>query len=78
MNNKNGIGDLFQQETKYIRGKLSGGPLNWGAKPKTYKTYSASPKIKLDDPEVNGGMPFWEAIQARQSILYMSVVGHPQ
>ncbi len=65
---KKGIGDLFQQETKYIRGKLSGGPLIWSAKPKTYKTYPAAPKIKLDDPEVNGGMPLWEAIQARQSI----------
>lgn len=68
MNEKKGIGDLFQQETKYIRGKLSGGPLNWSVKPKTYKTYPAAPKFKLDDPEVNGGMPFWDAIQARQSI----------
>ena len=68
MNKKKGIGDLFQQETKYIRGKLSGGPLIWSAKPKTYKTYPASPKIKLDKPEVKGGMPLWEAIQIRQSI----------
>jgi SagB-type dehydrogenase family enzyme len=62
------IGDFFQQETKYIRGKLLGGPLIWSAKPKTYKTYPDSPKIELDDPEVNGGMPLWEAIQSRQSI----------
>ena len=68
MNEKKGIGDLFQQETKYIRGKLSGVPLIWSAKPKTYKTYPASPKIKLDKPEVKGGMPLWEAIQIRQSI----------
>jgi SagB-type dehydrogenase family enzyme len=65
---KKGIGDLFQKETKYIRGKLSGGPLLWNAKPKTYKTYSDRPKVKLDAPEVKGGMPIWEAIQARQSI----------
>lgn len=66
--NKKGIGDLFQQETKYFRGKLSGGPLIWSAKPKTYKTYPSTPKIELDNPEVKGGMPLWEAIQKRQSI----------
>jgi len=66
--NKKGIGDLFQQETKYIRGKLSGGALIWSAKPKTYKTYPASSKIKLDKPDVKGGMPLWEAIQTRLSI----------
>jgi SagB-type dehydrogenase family enzyme len=65
---KKGIGDLFQQETKYIRGKLSGGPLIWSAKPKTYKTYPAQSKIKLDNPELKGGMPLWEAIQTRLSI----------
>ncbi len=68
MTDKKGIGDLFQQETKYLRGKLSGGPLIWSAKPKTYKIYSASSKIKLDKPELKGGMPLWEAIQNRQSI----------
>jgi SagB-type dehydrogenase family enzyme len=68
MMEKKGIGDLFQQETKYIREKLSGGPLIWSAKPKTYKTYPASSKIKLDKPDVKGGMPLWEAIQTRLSI----------
>jgi SagB-type dehydrogenase family enzyme len=62
------IGDLFQQETKYIRGKLSGGPLVWSTKPKTYKTYPDSPKIKLDNPDVEGGKPLWETIRDRQSI----------
>lgn len=65
---KQGIGELFQKETKYIRGKLSGGPLIWSARPKTYKTYPDSPKIELDKPEVAGGMPLWEAIRTRQSI----------
>ncbi|MGD9347269.1 MAG: SagB/ThcOx family dehydrogenase [Candidatus Aminicenantes bacterium] len=68
MDNKKDIGNLYQQETKYIRGKLSGGPLIWSAKPKTYKTYPDSPKTELEDPEVAGGMPIWEAIQTRQSI----------
>lgn len=68
MNNKKGVGDLFQQETKYIRGKLSGGPLNWSIKPKIYKTYPDSPKVKLDNPDLEGGRPLWEVIRARQSI----------
>jgi SagB-type dehydrogenase family enzyme len=68
MDNKKEVGALFQRETKYIRGKLSGGPLLWSEKPKTYKTYPDSPKIELDDPDVRGGMPLWEAIRTRQSI----------
>ena len=65
---KKSIGDLFQQETKYIRGKLPGGPLIWSAKPKTYKTYPAAAKIELDTPALEGGMPLWEAIRSRLSI----------
>lgn len=68
MTAKKGIGDLFQQETKYHRGKLPGGPLIWSAKPKTYKIYATSPRIELDTPELKGGMPLWEVIQTRQSI----------
>jgi SagB-type dehydrogenase family enzyme len=65
---KKDIGEIFQQETKYIRGKLPGGPLIWSAKPKTYKTYTASSKIELDTPDLEGGMPLWEAIRTRLSI----------
>jgi SagB-type dehydrogenase family enzyme len=65
---KKDIGEIFQQETKYIRGKLPGGQLIWSAKPKTYKTYTASSKIELDTPDLEGGMPLWEAIRTRLSI----------
>ena len=45
---KKDIGELFQRETKYHRGKLSGGPLLWHAQPDPYKHYPSSPKIKLE------------------------------
>jgi SagB-type dehydrogenase family enzyme len=69
---KKGSGDIFQKDTKYLRGKLSGGPLLWQAKPETYKDYPSSPRIKLDPPEGKGGMPLWEAIKERRSVRNFS------
>jgi SagB-type dehydrogenase family enzyme len=69
---KTGAGDLFQKETKYIRGKLGGGPLLWHARPEAYKLYPQSPKIKLEPPKKEGGMPLWEAISHRRSIRNFS------
>ena len=65
---KESIGDRFQRETKYFRGKLSGGPLLWQTKPETYKDYPSAPKITLDLPLREGGMPLWEAIESRRSV----------
>jgi SagB-type dehydrogenase family enzyme len=63
-----GPGERFQEETKYTRGKLPGGPLIWSAKPKTYKTYPDAPRVALDPPDREGGVPLWQAIAHRQSI----------
>ncbi|MGD2294375.1 MAG: SagB/ThcOx family dehydrogenase [Candidatus Aminicenantes bacterium] len=65
---KKGIGDRFQKETKYLRGKLSGGPLLWFSRPETYKNYPSAPKIKLGPPEKKGGLPLWEVIRLRHSV----------
>jgi len=65
---KSGKGDIFQKETKYYRGKLSGGYIQWQRKPETYKSYPSSPKIKLEAPQDQGGMSLWEAIKRRRSI----------
>jgi SagB-type dehydrogenase family enzyme len=65
---KKGIGDLFQKETKYLRGKLGGGPLLWQSQPETYKRYPQAPKFKLKIPEKDGGMPLWQAINRRRSV----------
>jgi SagB-type dehydrogenase family enzyme len=66
------IGDLFQQKTKYHRGKLSGGPLLWHQKPETYKSYPDSPKIPLDPIKNFEGEPFWQVIRERKSIRNFS------
>lgn len=63
-----GPGDLFQETTKYARGKLPGGPLVWSAKPQTYKTYPDAPRITLDPPVKEGGLPIWNVIKHRQSV----------
>ena len=63
-----GIGDRFQQETKYFRGKLGGGPLRWDLKPDTYKTYPDAPRTALDPPELTGEASLWQLLQKRQSV----------
>jgi SagB-type dehydrogenase family enzyme len=65
---KKGIGDLFQEKTKYQRGKLPGGYLIWHTKPETYKRYPSAPRIKLSVPDKEGGMPLFEAVQNRRSL----------
>ncbi|UCE42511.1 MAG: SagB/ThcOx family dehydrogenase [Candidatus Aminicenantes bacterium] len=65
---KETIGDLFQKETKYIRGKLSGRPLLWHKKPKAYKKYPKAPKISLEIPSAEGGAPIWTTIAKRRSV----------
>lgn len=64
---KQGVGEIFQEETKYIRGKLGGGFLDWRKKPETYKTYPSVPRVKLAPPQTDGGMPLWQAIRQRRS-----------
>jgi SagB-type dehydrogenase family enzyme len=66
MNEK--IGDLFQKETKYVRGKLSGRSLLWHKKPKTYKHYPDAPKIQLEPPPKDGGESLWATIAKRRSV----------
>jgi SagB-type dehydrogenase family enzyme len=65
---KETIGDLFQKETKYFRGKSSGRPLLWHKKPKTYKHYPEAPKIQLETPLRDGGEPLWTTIAKRRSV----------
>jgi SagB-type dehydrogenase family enzyme len=65
---KKGIGDLFQKETKYLRGKIGGGALLWQSQPETYKSYPQAPKVKLELPEKDKGMPLWPAINRRRSV----------
>jgi SagB-type dehydrogenase family enzyme len=61
------IGDEFQKLTKYIRGKLGGGYLDWPKRPDAYKHYINSTKIKLSPPKQVKTMPVDEAIRRRRS-----------
>ena len=63
-----GIGDAFQRDTKYERGHLPGGGLNWAAKPETYKHYFSAPKIPLSPPQTEGGASIWDALTKRRSM----------
>ncbi len=65
---KTGVGDTFQQETKYQRGHLSGGGLDWDSKPPTYKRYPSAPQVTLSPPKTEGGMPTWETLEQRRSV----------
>ena len=62
-----GVGDAFQQRTKYERGELRGGRLDWASKPSTYKRYPEAPKIVLSEPASEGGAPVWELLRRRRS-----------
>ncbi len=65
---KSGIGDRFQIETKYHRGQLPGGGLDWANKPPTYKGHPQAPKIRLSRPQTDGGAPIWQVIERRRSV----------
>jgi SagB-type dehydrogenase family enzyme len=62
-----GIGDQFQQETKYFRGKLAGGYLDWSKRPEPFKAFPAAQRIALPPPEREEGASLWAAVQGRRS-----------
>jgi SagB-type dehydrogenase family enzyme len=63
-----GIGEQFQRETKYERGNLPGGRLEWDKKPETYKRYPGAARLALSQPITAGGAPLWEVIAKRRSV----------
>ena len=65
---KMGIGDMFQEETKYERDRLPGGHLDWSNKPETYKRYPNSPGVELSRPATEGGAPLWDILSQRRSV----------
>lgn len=61
-------GDFFQEDSKYVRGKLPGGALFWHAKPETYKNYPSVPRVRLEAPDIEGGTSLWRTIFQRRSV----------
>ncbi|MBP1623744.1 MAG: SagB-type dehydrogenase domain protein [Acidobacteria bacterium] len=68
-----GIGEKFQQETKYFPDRMSGHSLDWEHRPERYKSYPESvPKIKLPEPKFGKDANFWEAVLKRRSVRKFS------
>jgi SagB-type dehydrogenase family enzyme len=62
------IGETFQQQTRYARGHLPEGALDWANRPAPYKEYPAAPQLALPAPAAEGGAPLWETLRARRSV----------
>ncbi len=62
------IGAVFQKDTKYQRGRLPRGQLDWANKPETYKVYLNTPQIHLDKPQTEGGEAVWTVMNQRRSV----------
>ena len=65
---KPGVGDAFQKQTKYQRGHLPGGGLDWANKPETCKQYPSAPKVRLISPQLTAGEPIWGVLSRRRSV----------
>ena len=64
----NGIGDKYQQETKYKPGRMPGDRLVWESKPDVYKEYPEAQKIELASFEPSQLMSLDRALRQRKSI----------
>ncbi len=63
-----GIGERFQEETKYSRETLRGEVLDWDSKPPAHKEYPDAGRVELPRPEHMETMPLVEAIAKRRSV----------
>jgi len=66
------IGDDFQFETKYHRGKLPSGFLDWKNKPATYKSYPSNKVIQLPSQLREARIFLSEILRKRKSIRTFS------
>ena len=64
---KDNVGETFQRETKYRRGQLPSGGLDWATKPEAYKHYPSAPRIPLSSPQTENGEPIWGMLNQRRS-----------
>ncbi|MBI9074192.1 MAG: SagB/ThcOx family dehydrogenase [Desulfatibacillum sp.] len=63
-----GVGDRFQKDTKYQRGSLPGGSLDFSTRPKQYKEYAGAQRIALDPPKPRLIAPLDLCIRTRRSV----------
>jgi SagB-type dehydrogenase family enzyme len=63
-----GIGEVFQEETKYTPEKLQGHGLDWDNMPDPYKQYEAPlTRIALPKPRADGEADIWQLLHRRRS-----------
>ena len=63
-----GIGDRFQQETKYDLGKSMGHVLDWSSRPEPYKNYKDPlATIPLPEPDIKVKADIWGLLYNRRS-----------
>lgn len=67
-----GVGDIFQRETKYDRDTLPGGTLNLMNRPELYKEYPDSKKIQLPLPKPTKNLSLDATLRKRKSIRNFS------
>ena len=67
-----GIGDRFQDETKYRRESLGGGMLDWRSKPEVYKEYPGAKRIDLPEFDAITTLPVKEVLSTRRSVRHFS------
>lgn len=68
-----GLGDRFQQETKYIRGESLVGGMSWENLPEPYKFYTNVQIVSLPEPKDLSGMNLDKVLRERKSIREYSL-----
>jgi len=70
---KEGIGDLYHQETKYRRESMPRGRLDWAHQPPPYKEFThALDRFPLRPHDEKSGKSLWEVITQRRSVREFS------
>jgi len=67
-NRNKGIGDRYQEETKYKRDRMTGGFLDRDSMPEQFKEYTDARKnITLPAPATDAGKGLWQVLYQRRS-----------
>jgi len=70
---REGIGDLYHQETKYRREAMQQEGLDWAHQPSPHKELAYALKhFSIRPPEQKGGTSLWETIAQRRSVREFS------
>jgi SagB-type dehydrogenase family enzyme len=66
------FGEQFHHNTKYERGKLPRGSLDFSKRPPVYKKYHNARKVTLPSPETSKGPGIWDTLRSRRSVRVFS------